>query len=68
MTKFPASEDFYKGELDELYKILNDIDRKMEDMPSAFISAYNNTRSICLYRIRLVEGWLSEISTLKSIN
>jgi hypothetical protein len=65
MTKFLASEDFYKSELDELYKILNEVDKRIASAGPEFASAYSEVRATCLYRIGLVEGWLSEIAALK---
>ena len=64
MTKPYESESFYKSELDELYKILNEIDSTIVTYPS-FISSLREIRDTCLFRINLVEGWLAELAILK---
>ena len=65
MTKILPSENLCKSELDELYKILNEVDKRIASASPEFASAFNEVRDTCLFRIRLVEGWLSEIAALK---
>lgn len=65
MKKFLASKSFYLNELDELYKLLNGLDREMATSDLSLISVYNDVRDKCLFRIKLLEGWISELSTLE---
>ena len=67
MTKFYEPIEFYIKELDELYGLLNEIDKRMEavkgrpyytkDLQSQIIEV----RDGCLFRINLTEGWIKEL-------
>ena len=63
MTKFLTSESFYKSELDELYKFLNEINRIIASSNSDH--SFNEIKDTCLFRIKLMEGLLSELAALK---